>query len=1057
MKPIRLSFTGLQSYRQEQSIDFTEVGGLGIFGIFGPTGSGKSTILDAITLSLFGDIERAASGNKGIINQREDKLFVSFEFILGDQRYLVERNYVRNKHNYDMVVNKGARLQKLGEEVEVLADKASEVTEKIKLLLGMEYKDFTRAVIIPQNKFDQFLRLTESDRAKMLEKIFCLEVYGELLTDRTKRLDSQVDHQLNINEKIMLELGDVSEAVCKIVEKELLEIKSLLVKKDNERTILGLQLKEMEQLVQIYAEMNSYIEEKEILEKKRPEIEIKRRQLFKAKKSEPLRNPLNQLEELKERKQKEERDLLLQQKKSEEAQTALITAKKNLDQAIEGQKESNKIKEKEYPKISLAKSYEDQINMLNKEIHSLYKRVTETKTDLEKINEEIEIINKQKGENEKSIYEYENKKKSLTHLLNCRVEVYKCADTLALLKNEEKQLKEASYLLQKKEDQLKKQEENLREGFLKNKKRFNMDTTQGNIFELVHVIASIIEQTEAEHQKSEAYLLGVTEADMAYALTLKLKEGKPCPVCGSIHHPSIAKQEASDENQISYLKEQVKKSKEELESLKKWSQDMHIQFSVYENIQEEIDSNLKPGYLNKEASFTKVEESFVQEMENLKNKLKESNILPLDRDTINVLKMKEEIEKAYEEYEQVNKTLENLQSIGKTIQNKIYDLRGREMGKTAEIKNTVEMIGKQEKKMEEYKLQLKELIGDKSSLEFENRIKSIVEQLQKELDAAQLQWDYTKNKKQEIDQIAALIHGRLEKTIEDFKNIQSYVEVELQKSGFEGKEELKASLQEPKEQQKMEEQIQKFENDMNYIDKNVKALQEKTVGQIMDFKALEEKKKIFEKLNEEYQKEVREEGILQNKLDSIKQKQKRWEELEKENLKLNQRKELISKLLNLLRGKRFVKFLAEEQLRDMVIEASIKLGELTGQRYALELDDNSSFIMRDDYSSGERRPVYSLSGGEIFLTSLSLALALSSKIQLKGSPLGFFFLDEGFGTLDPEKLELVMNVLEKIQKDRRMVGIISHVGELRNRMPRYLEVTPAKQDGTGSNILIREN
>ncbi len=69
MKPVRLKFSGLQSYREEQVIDFSELGLLGTFGVFGPTGSGKSTILDAITLALFGKVERAKGGTRGILNQ----------------------------------------------------------------------------------------------------------------------------------------------------------------------------------------------------------------------------------------------------------------------------------------------------------------------------------------------------------------------------------------------------------------------------------------------------------------------------------------------------------------------------------------------------------------------------------------------------------------------------------------------------------------------------------------------------------------------------------------------------------------------------------------------------------------------------------------------------------------------------------------------------------------------------------------------------------------------------------------------------------------------------
>ncbi|MDZ5038528.1 SbcC/MukB-like Walker B domain-containing protein, partial [Clostridium perfringens] len=113
------------------------------------------------------------------------------------------------------------------------------------------------------------------------------------------------------------------------------------------------------------------------------------------------------------------------------------------------------------------------------------------------------------------------------------------------------------------------------------------------------------------------------------------------------------------------------------------------------------------------------------------------------------------------------------------------------------------------------------------------------------------------------------------------------------------------------------------------------------------------------------------------------------------------------------------------------------------------------FVIRDDANGGVRRPVSTLSGGEPFLTSLALALALSAQIQLRGQyPLQFFFLDEGFGTLDPELLETVITALERLHTDKLTVGIISHVPELRARLPRKLVVRPAEQAGAGSQLAI---
>ena len=117
--------------------------------------------------------------------------------------------------------------------------------------------------------------------------------------------------------------------------------------------------------------------------------------------------------------------------------------------------------------------------------------------------------------------------------------------------------------------------------------------------------------------------------------------------------------------------------------------------------------------------------------------------------------------------------------------------------------------------------------------------------------------------------------------------------------------------------------------------------------------------------------------------------------------------------------------------------------------------DGTNFVIRDDYNGGARRSPRTLSGGETFMASLCLALALSSKIQLKNSAsLDFFFLDEGFSSLDPADLDIVMNSLEKLRCDRTKVGVITHVEELKTRINAKLVVTPQEQGIYGSIVRI---
>lgn len=192
-------------------------------------------------------------------------------------------------------------------------------------------------------------------------------------------------------------------------------------------------------------------------------------------------------------------------------------------------------------------------------------------------------------------------------------------------------------------------------------------------------------------------------------------------------------------------------------------------------------------------------------------------------------------------------------------------------------------------------------------------------------------------------------------------------------------------------------------------------------------------------------------------LEDLRHRHIRWMELETQRIEHASLQDQLSKLQTVLRGNAFVEYIAEEQLMQVCQSASQRLRFLSKQRYALEVDSGGGFVIRDDGNGGVRRPVSTLSGGETFLTSLSLALALSAQIQLRGQyPLQFFFLDEGFGTLDPELLDTVITSLERLHNDQLSVGIISHVPELRARLPRKLVVVPAEQGGGGSRILLEK-
>ncbi|QGG48619.1 AAA family ATPase [Heliorestis convoluta] len=223
MKPVKLTLSGLNSFRQKQEIDFGVLTEAGVFGIFGKTGSGKSTLLDAITLALYGEVLRAKGGTQGIVNHGEKSVDVAFTFELGlaqeRQRYRVERRYVRVDEN--AVRNSVSRLVLMAptKEEEVIKEGSREVTRAIAHLLGMTCDDFTRAVVLPQGRFAQFLNLGGRERREMLQRLFKLEQFGRILGEKTNKRYQSVYEEKGKVESELKGIGDASEeALQQVIE-----------------------------------------------------------------------------------------------------------------------------------------------------------------------------------------------------------------------------------------------------------------------------------------------------------------------------------------------------------------------------------------------------------------------------------------------------------------------------------------------------------------------------------------------------------------------------------------------------------------------------------------------------------------------------------------------------------------------------------------------------------------------------------------------------------------------------------------------------------------------
>ncbi|MBP3964176.1 SbcC/MukB-like Walker B domain-containing protein [Paenibacillus lignilyticus] len=275
----------------------------------------------------------------------------------------------------------------------------------------------------------------------------------------------------------------------------------------------------------------------------------------------------------------------------------------------------------------------------------------------------------------------------------------------------------------------------------------------------------------------------------------------------------------------------------------------------------------------------------------------------------------------------------------------------------------------------------------------------------------------------------------------------------LAASPFENSEEVTALQPMLVHQPRIKEDIAKYHEAQQQLSAQIELLRDQLQGRSQTEDEWLETVELLEHSRAMNESMLQASAKAERDMDELKAKQERWNGLEAKRLEMEQLCGRLKSLQTVFRGNAFVEYVAEEQLVQVCRAASERLSFLTKRRYALEVDSGGGFVIRDDANGGIRRPVSTLSGGETFLASLALALALSGQIQLRGKyPLQFFFLDEGFGTLDPELLDTVITALEKLHNDTLSVGVISHVPELRARLPRRLIVTPSEPSGRGSRV-----
>ncbi|SDM58076.1 exonuclease SbcC [Fictibacillus solisalsi] len=1131
MKPVRLQVAGLQSFREKQTIEFEQLCGGGVFGIFGPTGSGKSSILDAITLALYGKVERAAGGTQGIMNHAENALSVSFTFELGAgeslSRYKIERNYKRSG-DHTIRTSTCRLLFCANGEWTVKADKERDVTQQVQELLGLTIEDFTRAVVLPQGKFAEFLSLKGAERRQMLQRLFQLEKYGDQLNQKLKK---RVEKSRTEMEHLAAEqagLGDASKEALREAEKAWTEAKEEVEHKRSHSEEEERRYEKNKQVWQAQKHLKEVEDEEKSLQQNTTHIQGLGQKLERAR----LADLLNPYGAEAEKAQKEAEDC---NKKEQDLRRATAEAKSVADEVQQTYEAAKKEKDDQEP--SLISRREQLLSAIEMEKEAVTKEQAAGEKE-QQLNDQLKkleaAISKQKSAEEllhRAVDRQNELQRQLKETIISSMErdkINRAQEAALNMEYEAKQVSEA----QKAVDQAGLLHQTSIEEYHRFKdKKEHLETkihqSSSKVLAVFHEVAEvqyIQEQLSYHAAQFEEQLAERRQKDqvreLASRLSQQLAAGQPCAVCGSTEHPDPIRHYEPDHE----AEQQIRKVREIQKQTGSLEKEIYMMKSTLEGLSENLQQYMEepeaaasslPSYFPSvlPQSLPELEKLVTQTLTQVKGL--RQDVLEADEAVKKIVAehrelssleatVKAQMSSAQKEGQERRQRLEKTENALKALQNKWQkDFPDFPVDHVEKEKERIRTMDAQREKIEEGLVKSVPFIEEKEKIietcrQQSAAIEKNIAKLESEL--ASLREDsnglrvkvkrvagnetckvllaQTENNLTRLTEQVKQLEKKLQQASEayhvldkDWRSAQDAKERSRQRkeealglweekrssSPFADIQDLRRSLANRLDQQGWQAEIERhFDRCKQNASEKEKLLRQLN-GQTLTEQQWNDVTSSLKAVKEELQNAVQKMGETGQYYKTLETKHERYQVLEKERKKTEDHLKTLGKLQAVFRGNSFVEFVAEEQLIQVSRDASNRLGQLTRGRYAIEVDSSNGFVIRDDANGGVKRPVSTLSGGETFLTSLALALSLSTQIQLRGKyPLEFFFLDEGFGTLDQELLDTVVTALEKLHMNALSVGIISHVPELKARLTKKLIVTPANGEGNGSRVAIEQ-
>lgn len=1045
MRPLKLTMSAFGPYAAEETIDFTILDNKNIFLITGPTGAGKTTVFDAISYALFGEASGSSRDNDSLRSHfasQDTETFIELEFELRGENYKIKRS---PKQEIKKARGEGFRVKESDAEITLpdgsVTTKVSNVDSKINTLLGINKNQFRQIVMLPQGEFRKLLEAESKEREVIFRKIFGTEAF-QIIQQKLDNLQKEYykkikDAELRRETHIKAIKPGEDELLTKLISAEYLNVIEILqrtrevlkfdtakdeeikgvtneVKKQQaevqqkiiEGKEINRKLKNKEEISNSYSLQSSREEEfkkKEILlEKGRKALQVKlvedilfeRRNTLEAKKL--------QFKDANERLLRAEQDIVLWEKKLKEEEGKDGLRKSIANEIASLKDKGEKVKNYEAKGISIV---------------DLRRELSENKTFLEQLRASI-IKDKQELE-----------------LLNKR---------LALINGFELERAELNKNITDKNTII----EMLRE--LRTKTRQYVNNTKIHEDEKKDFIAFEKDYLIVKQQyetKEDIFFKA-----QAGILAQHLETGKECPVCGSTTHPkkALTFEGAPTEEELKAAKESyevnINERNNRLQSLAK------VNGQIEEGLRELEDTKEKMSVgLGKEILTMTEEEIFTfinaqgpklkEELVGLENRLKEVE---------EAISKKTKVEEAKASLEGGINAKELKLPIKEEEYTKLY-------AKLASEEETLKNI---EAEIPEEIRSINKLIAKIRACEGNLKV------LEENYKITQDSFINAKN-----TQASALAHKEaslknVRDTEEEVRLCEENLNNKLQEFGFESYEEYLSNKLQETEINRLNTEIKEFYNKLQSLKDSLERAVKET--ETLSFVELEELVKQVDLLK------AREEALLQQQKDiysRILNNERALKDIEKINEVISEDEEKynvvndISKNANGFNNERitFERYVLAAYFDEIITAANLRLNKMAGGRFVLKRklekgkglkQEGLELEVFDNYT-GKARHVKTLSGGESFKASLALALGLADVVQAYagGISLDTMFVDEGFGTLDPESLDNAIQCLIDLQKGGRLVGIISHVPELKERIDVRLEITPAKEGSRATFVI----